>query len=57
MKSTTGGMPGDKAAQVRAKIDAYVFGIQAALALEQIFAETLQAQVRQGLKMKASTGG
>ena len=56
MRGTTGGMPGDKAAQVRAKIDAYVFAVQAVLALEKIFAETLQAQARQGPKMETSTG-
>lgn len=49
--------PGDSAAQTRAKIDAYMFAMQAVLALEKIFSETWRAQVRQGPKMKTSAGG
>jgi len=56
LRGTKREAPGDKAAQVRAKIDAYVFAIQAVLALEKIFAETLQAQARQGPRMRTTAG-
>ena len=46
----------DRIAQVKAEVDAYTLTIQAMLALEKIFGETLRAQVRQGPSMLTSTG-
>lgn len=56
MRGTRKGRLEGRIAQVREEVDAYELTIQAMLALEKIFGETLQAQARQGPSMLTSTG-